>query len=94
MMNLLYHPILYNLHVLFVISDGIEEISFIKRILYENRKKTWTYYSQRLLVQCFNDHTTKFLYDIMIINLHFRLLLTCLDIQRKEVLQRAEGKLR
>ena len=93
-MNLLYHPIIYNLHVLFVLSDGIEEIPFIKRMLYENRKKTWSYYSQKLLVQCIKDHRTRFLHDLLPINLNFRLLLTCLDIQRKEVLQQAEGKLR
>ena len=93
-MNLLYYPIIYNLHLLFVLSDGIEEIPFIKKILYENRKKTWTYYTQKLLVQCIDEYRTGFSYNILTLDPHLRYLLTCLEIQRKEVVQTAKEKLR
>ena len=86
--KILCYLIIYNLCIfIYVISDGIQEIPFIKKALQEHRKKTWTYYSEKLLVQCINYHKNLLSTDAILYQL-FR----CSDIQKNEVSQRAKSK--
>ena len=87
--KILCYLIIYNLCILYVISDGIQEIPFIKKALQEHRKKIWTYYTEKLLVQCINYHK-----DVLEMEANLYQLFRCLDIQKNEVLQRAKRKLR
>ena len=89
MMRFLCHLIIWNSYVLPVISDGIQEIPFVKKTLQENRKKAWTYYSQKLLLQCVDCHK-----NVLTIDTNLHLLFRCSDIQKHEVLQRAKRKFR
>ena len=86
--------IICNLCILYIMSDGIHEIPLVKKTLQENMKKAWTYYSKKLLFQCIKYHKTGIWCNILTVDSNLRLLSTCLDIQRNEVLLRAKGKLR
>ena len=81
--------IIYSLCISSVISDGIQEIPFIKKALKEHRKKMWTYYSDKFIVRCINYHKNLRLTDTILYQLFW-----CSDIQINEVLQRAKRKFR
>ena len=87
--KILCYLIIYNLCILSVISDGIQEIPFIKKALQEHRNKIWTCYSEKLLLQCINYHKNLLSADAILYQ-----LFKCADIQINEVLQRAKSKFR
>ena len=89
MEEFLCHLFISNLCILSVLSDGIQEIPFIKKALQEDRKKTWTRYSQKSLLLCVKYHR-----NILTIEANVVGLFKYYNSKKNEVIKIAKRKFR